>query len=58
MLYRSYANMFHANLDEIELDLSAFPSLVEFFVRALKNNARPIAQDVNMVTIYHKSLII
>lgn len=35
----------------MELDLSAFPNLVEFFVRKLKHNARPIAQDANMVNI-------
>lgn len=50
-LYGFYANIFHANLDEIELDLSAFPNLVEFFVRKLKHNARPIAQNANMVNI-------
>ncbi|XP_011685119.1 PREDICTED: phosphatidylserine decarboxylase proenzyme [Wasmannia auropunctata] len=44
-LYGFYANIFHANLDEVELDLSAFPNLVEFFVRKLKQNARPIAQN-------------
>ncbi|XP_019696269.1 phosphatidylserine decarboxylase proenzyme, mitochondrial [Harpegnathos saltator] len=47
-IYRVFANMFNVNQDEIELDLSTFPSLVEFFVRALKNNARPIAQNTNM----------
>lgn len=50
MLYGFYANIFHANLDEIELDLSAFPNLVEFFVRALKHNARPIAENTNMIS--------
>lgn len=50
-LYRFYASLFHANLDEIELDLSAFPNLVEFFVRTLKQNARPIAANTNMVAI-------
>lgn len=49
-LYGFYANIFHANLDEIELDLSAFPNLVEFFVRKLKHNARPIAQNANMTS--------
>ncbi|KAL0130863.1 hypothetical protein PUN28_002458 [Cardiocondyla obscurior] len=49
-LYGFYANIFHADLDEIELDLSAFPNLVEFFVRKLKYNARPIAQDANMTS--------
>ncbi|XP_072758443.1 phosphatidylserine decarboxylase proenzyme, mitochondrial [Anoplolepis gracilipes] len=50
MLYGFYANMFHADLGEIELDLSAFPNLVEFFVRALKHNARPIAVNTNMIS--------
>lgn len=49
-LYGFYANIFHADLDEIELDLSAFPNLVEFFVRALKHNARPIAENTNMIS--------
>ncbi|XP_029167918.1 phosphatidylserine decarboxylase proenzyme, mitochondrial [Nylanderia fulva] len=49
-LYKFYANIFHADLDEIELDLSAFPNLVEFFVRALKHNARPIAENANMIS--------
>jgi len=49
MLYRFYASMFHANLDEVKLDLSAFPNLVEFFVRALKDDVRPIAQNTDMV---------
>ncbi|XP_028049013.1 phosphatidylserine decarboxylase proenzyme, mitochondrial [Monomorium pharaonis] len=49
-LYGFYANLFHADLDEIELDLSAFPNLVEFFVRKLKQNARPIAENANMIS--------
>ncbi|KAG5327543.1 PISD decarboxylase, partial [Pseudoatta argentina] len=49
-LYGFYANIFHADLDEVELDLSAFPNLVEFFVRKLKHNARPIAQNANMIS--------
>ncbi|XP_018057744.1 PREDICTED: phosphatidylserine decarboxylase proenzyme, mitochondrial [Atta colombica] len=49
-LYGFYANIFHADLDEVELDLSAFPNLVEFFVRKLKHNARPIAQNTNMIS--------
>ncbi|XP_071582093.1 phosphatidylserine decarboxylase proenzyme, mitochondrial [Temnothorax nylanderi] len=49
-LYGFYANIFHADLDEVELDLSAFPNLVEFFVRKLKQNARPIAQNANMTS--------
>lgn len=50
-LYGFYASIFQADLDEIELDLSAFPNLVEFFVRKLKHNARPIAQEANLVNI-------
>lgn len=57
MLYGFYANIFHADLDEVELDLSAFPNLVEFFVRKLKHNARPIAQNANMVDIHYIALI-
>ena len=49
-LYGFYASIFHADLDEMELDLSAFPNLVEFFVRALKHNARPIAENANMIS--------
>lgn len=49
-LYGLYASMFQANLDEVELDLSAFPNLVEFFVRALKDGVRPIAQNADMVS--------
>ena len=54
-LYGFYANIFHADLDEVELDLSAFPNLVEFFVRKLKHNARPIAQNA-MVNIDYRFL--
>ncbi|XP_011870852.1 PREDICTED: phosphatidylserine decarboxylase proenzyme [Vollenhovia emeryi] len=49
-LYGFYASIFHADLDEVELDLSAFPNLVEFFVRRLKHGARPIAQHANMTS--------
>ncbi|EZA59091.1 hypothetical protein DMN91_008442 [Ooceraea biroi] len=49
-LYGLYANMFHANLDEVELDLSVFPNLVEFFVRALKDGMRPVAQNAEMIS--------
>ncbi|XP_066583317.1 phosphatidylserine decarboxylase proenzyme, mitochondrial isoform X2 [Prorops nasuta] len=49
-LYGFYARLFHANLDEIDVDLSIFPSLVEFFVRPLKSDARPIAQNTNIVS--------
>ncbi|KAG7214112.1 hypothetical protein KM043_001470 [Ampulex compressa] len=49
-LYGFYARAFHANLDEIDLDLSTFPSLVDFFVRPLKRDARPIDPTTNMVS--------
>ncbi|CAK9816023.1 Phosphatidylserine decarboxylase proenzyme, mitochondrial [Anthophora quadrimaculata] len=49
-LYEFYAKTFDANLDEIDLDLSAFPSLVEFFVRPLKCDARPIDRNTNIVS--------
>lgn len=54
MVYGFFANTFGVNEDEVELDLSTFPSLVEFFVRALKSNARPIDPTTNMVTICHE----
>ncbi|KOC63083.1 Phosphatidylserine decarboxylase proenzyme [Habropoda laboriosa] len=50
ILYGFYAKTFDANLDEIDLDLSAFPSLVDFFVRPLKCDARPIDQNTNIVS--------
>ncbi|XP_054001577.1 phosphatidylserine decarboxylase proenzyme, mitochondrial isoform X1 [Hylaeus anthracinus] len=49
-LYGFYAKTFDANLDEVDLDLSDFPSLVDFFVRPLKPNARPIDHNTNMVS--------
>lgn len=40
-----YAWMFGCNLDEIEpSDLTAYPSLGEFFYRQLKPGVRPIAE--------------
>ncbi|OAD57802.1 Phosphatidylserine decarboxylase proenzyme [Eufriesea mexicana] len=49
-LYEFYAKTFDANLDEIDVDLSDFPSLVDFFVRPLKYDARPINQNTNIVS--------
>lgn len=51
-LYGFYAKTFDADLDEIDMELSDFPSLVDFFVRPLKYDARPIAQTTNIVCIY------
>lgn len=48
-LYGFYAKTFHANLDEIDADLSEFPSLVDFFVRPLKQDARPIDRKTSIV---------
>lgn len=52
-LYGFYAKTFDANLDEIDVDLSYFPSLVDFFVRPLKPNARPIDYKSSIVRIYY-----
>ncbi|XP_031841483.1 phosphatidylserine decarboxylase [Nomia melanderi] len=49
-LYGFYAKTFHANLDEIDADLSEFPSLVDFFVRPLKQDARPIDRKTSIVS--------
>ncbi|XP_076277568.1 phosphatidylserine decarboxylase isoform X2 [Lasioglossum baleicum] len=49
-LYGFYARAFHANLDEIDADLSDFPSLVDFFVRPLKNGVRPIDHKTSIVS--------
>ncbi|XP_015518533.1 phosphatidylserine decarboxylase proenzyme, mitochondrial [Neodiprion pinetum] len=48
--YGLYAKAFRANLEEIDLDLTTFPNLVEFFVRPLKDGVRPIAQNVDIVS--------
>ena len=48
-LYTFYAETFGADLDEIDVDLSSFPSLVDFFVRPLKKDARPIEENTNIV---------
>lgn len=48
--YGLYAKVFRANLEEIDLDLTTFPNLVEFFVRPLKDGVRPIAQNVEIVS--------
>ena len=49
-LYGFYAKAFNANLDEIDSSLSDFPSLVDFFVRPLKSDARPIDTNTNIVS--------
>lgn len=49
-VYGLYAKTFQANMDEIDADLSTFPTFVDFFVRPLKYGVRPIAQDTNLVS--------
>ncbi|KAF7409634.1 hypothetical protein HZH68_004015 [Vespula germanica] len=49
-VYQFYAKIFNANLEEVAGDLSGFPTLVDFFVRPLKEETRPIAKDTNMVS--------
>lgn len=44
-VYRFYAGRTGADLSEVRLPLSAHPSLSAFFVRHLKEGARPIATD-------------
>ncbi len=44
-VYRSYARFTGADLAEVRLDLASFPSLGQFFVRELKDGARPIPTD-------------
>jgi phosphatidylserine decarboxylase len=44
-IYRFYARCTGADLSEVRLPLSAFPSLSAFFVRHLIDGARPIAAD-------------
>ncbi|XP_063989499.1 phosphatidylserine decarboxylase proenzyme, mitochondrial [Diachasmimorpha longicaudata] len=49
-VFNLYAKTFHADLHEIDADLTSFPSLVDFFVRSLKDDARPIAQNTDIVS--------
>ncbi|MGE0546413.1 MAG: archaetidylserine decarboxylase [Kofleriaceae bacterium] len=42
LAYRAFARAVGANLEEAELDLSAYPSLGEFFARRLRDGARSI----------------
>ena len=44
-VYRGYAKATGADLDEVRLDLSEFPSLTHFFVRHLKPGARPFPSE-------------
>lgn len=49
-IYGFYAKTFRANLEEVAGELSEFPTLVDFFVRPLKAEVRPIAKNANMVS--------
>jgi len=44
-IYGFYAQIFHCNLDEMELPLDQYPTLAAFFARRLKPGARPIDPD-------------
>ena len=44
-LYRGYARLFGANVDEAQLPPADYPSLGAFFVRRLKEGARTIDRD-------------
>src|ERR1041384_5070702 len=42
LAYRAFARAVGANLDEVELDLTGYPSLGDFFARKLRHGARVI----------------
>ncbi|MBX3160889.1 MAG: phosphatidylserine decarboxylase [Deltaproteobacteria bacterium] len=42
LAYRAFARAVGANLDEVELELEAYPSLGDFFARRLRSGARTI----------------
>ncbi|KAL6586264.1 phosphatidylserine decarboxylase 1 [Orobanche minor] len=44
-VYKSWARAFHSNLEEAQLHLKEYTSLREFFVRMLREGARPINSD-------------
>jgi phosphatidylserine decarboxylase len=45
MAYRAFARAVGANLEEVELDLTGYRSLGDFFARRLRRDARPADQD-------------
>lgn len=49
VLIPSFAKVYKINQDEMELSLKEFPTLHDFFIRKLKNQVRPIHQEVNSV---------
>ncbi|CAN6302655.1 unnamed protein product [Urochloa humidicola] len=46
-IYKAWARAFHSDLQEVALPLEEYPSLQEFFIRSLKEGARPIDPDPN-----------
>ncbi|PVH33387.1 hypothetical protein PAHAL_9G641400 [Panicum hallii] len=46
-IYKAWARAFHSDLQEVALPLEEYPSLQAFFVRSLKEGARPIDPDPN-----------
>ncbi|CAN6290978.1 unnamed protein product [Urochloa humidicola] len=46
-IYRAWARAFHSDLQEVALPLEEYPSLQAFFIRTLKEGARPIDPDPN-----------
>jgi phosphatidylserine decarboxylase len=44
-LVPSFARVYKINTDEMEQSINNFPTLHDFFIRKLKNDARPIHQD-------------
>lgn len=49
-LYTAYSKLFGVIIDEIELPMESYKSLGEFFVRRLKDGARPICLDRPLVS--------
>lgn len=48
-VYRTYARLTGAQLDEVRLPLDAYPSLCAFFVRELVPGARPLAPELDVL---------
>ncbi|WVZ55058.1 hypothetical protein U9M48_005771 [Paspalum notatum var. saurae] len=46
-IYKAWARAFHSDLQEVALPLDEYPSLQAFFIRGLKEGARPIDPDPN-----------
>ncbi|KAL6847678.1 hypothetical protein ACP4OV_022466 [Aristida adscensionis] len=46
-IYRAWARAFHSDLQEAALPLEEYPSLQAFFIRSLREGARPIDPDPN-----------